>query len=128
MTDQLKDIGSAGYVALQWQRRADGAFVELGSYDYRGRFYIAQGALVSDDYLACYPTGETVGASVSRWDGIPLGRIVRVSSRPALWFGRRSWHASRYYFMRVRLDDGREYACRGFGAGMLARGRRVRAL
>ena len=105
----------------------DTGFSEVGIVTYEGTDFAAGGAYVSDDYLICYPDGETVASSVKNWGPNVLGHIVKVSSRPAIFFGHRSYMASRYFYFRVRLTDGRLYAVRGFGKGMIARGKRIKA-
>jgi hypothetical protein len=90
-----------------------------------GREVTSGGAVVNDDYLICYADGEAPGATVTTWHGIPIGTVTKISSRPARWFGHCSCWSRQYFYMRVRLADGREYACQGFGKGFAAKGKRV---
>lgn len=94
---------------------------ELGIIAHNGREYSALGAIVTPDYLACYPHAD---GTVKSWDGATLGPYQVLSSRLAVFFGHHSWQGSRYYYMRAIVRD-RTYSIRGFGVGMLARGRAV---
>jgi hypothetical protein len=94
---------------------------ELGIIVHNGREYSALGATITPNYLACYPHAD---GTVKSWDGATLGPYKVLSSRPAVFFGRYSWQGDRYYFMRAIVRD-RTYSIRGFGVGMLARGRAV---
>lgn len=107
----------------EWQTSADGAArVEVGTFVHEGKEYAATGAAVTPDYLACYPRAD---GTVADWAGNVLGTYRVVSSRPAVFFGVRSWQGSRYFYMRATVG-GRVYALRGFGVGMLARGKAVK--
>lgn len=100
----------------------DGVRVEVGTMTHDGRGFMATGAVVAPNYLACYPAAD---GTVKDWGGNTLGTYRVLSSRPAVFFGRQSWQGSRYYFMRATVN-GTVYALRGFGVGMLARGRAVK--
>jgi hypothetical protein len=96
---------------------------ELGIFAFKGREFSALGAVVTPEHLTCYPNDK---GEVLAWDGTKLGTYTVLSSRRAIWFGRRSHWADRYYFMRAKVG-GRCYSLRGFGPGMLARGRALKA-
>jgi hypothetical protein len=84
-----------------------------------GRRFTSRGAVVTDTYLRAYPAP---GGILNDWHGRPIGTWQTVSSHPAVFFGRRSWMAERYFYMRARVD-GKDYSLRGFGEGMVACGR-----
>jgi hypothetical protein len=88
-----------------------------------GRSYTANGAAISDARIVCYIGNDN---TVTDWHGNVIGTYRVTSSRPAVFFGRRSFYGSRYYYMRVTLHDGRVYAVRGFGKSMIAQGKRVK--
>jgi hypothetical protein len=87
-----------------------------------GRRITSGGAVVTDTYLRAYPSK---GGVLHDWHGRPIGTWRTLSTRPAVFFGRQSFAASRYYYMRAMVD-GREYSLRGFGEGMVAMGRVVK--
>lgn len=90
--------------------------------EHEGRKFTSGGAVVTQDYLIAYP-GK--GGILNDWHGNQIGTWRVLSSRPAIFFGQRSWQGSRYYFMRATVQ-GREYALRGFGEGMIAKGRAIK--
>ena len=90
---------------------------------HEGKAFTSGGAYASDDYLIAYPAANGV---LTDWHGRPIGEWKTVATRRAVFFGYESWQGSTYYFMRARLTDGRAYALRGFGQGMIARGRRIK--
>lgn len=113
--------------------------------EHKGQTFTANGALVNDAYLIAYPSDKSVtglcirngsqpGAFVFMrnekelhdWHGNVIGTWYTVSTRKAVFFGYPSWQGDKYYYMRARLTDGREYALRGFGVGMVAKGKRVK--
>lgn len=87
-----------------------------------GRSFTAGGAFASPDYLIAYP-GESV--RLNDWHGNQIGTYLVQSSRPAVFFGRRSWMGDKFYTMRATVN-GRTYLLRGFGKGMIAKGRAVK--
>lgn len=91
--------------------------------EHEGRKFTAGGAVVTDDYLVAYPGDAGV---LNDWHGNAIGTWRVISSRPAVFFGHRSWIGSTYYYMRATLTDGRTYSLRGFGKGMSATGRRLK--
>ena len=105
-----------------WTTGPQGQHVEWGIIEHEGREYSAGGAYVSPEHLVCYPHED---GSVREWAGATLGSYRVVSSRPAVFFGRSSWQGDRHFYMWATVQ-GRTYALRGFGPGMLARGRVVR--
>lgn len=95
---------------------------------HEGRTFTAGGALVNDAYLIAYPSDEVTnhGYALKDWHGNIIGTWRKVSSWPAVFFGYPSWQGGKYYALRARLTDGREYSLRGFGIGMIAKGKRVK--
>lgn len=91
--------------------------------EHEGRKFTSGGAVATDDYLIAYPSKDGV---LKDWHGNVLGRYRVISSRPAVFFGHRSWVGSRYFYMRATLADGRRYSLRGFGKGMIAKGKRIK--
>lgn len=106
----------------EWHETASGGRVEVGTWTHEGRTFQALGAVLDGDRLACYPHAD---GTVRAWSGEILGHYRTLCSRPAVFFGHRSWQGERYYYMRATLADGSVYAIRGFGEGMIARGKRV---
>lgn len=101
------------------------AFVEKDCvFELQGKSFESGGAVVTDRYLLAYPYEDGV---LKTWHGQPIGRWTIKSSRPAVFFGHRSSIGSRYYYMTATLDDGRKYAIRGFGVGMIAKGKRIKS-
>jgi hypothetical protein len=91
--------------------------------EYKGRKFTSGGAIVADDYLIAYPAEHGV---LKDWHGNALGTWRVISSRPAVFFGHGSFYGNNYYYMRATLSDGRKYSLRGFGKGMIAKGRRIK--
>ena len=87
--------------------------------DHEGRVFVAGGAVVSDGYLIAYPGDDGI---LNDWHGRRIGTYTVISSRPAVFFGHRSFMGPRYYYMRATVN-GRTYSLRGFGVGMIAKGR-----
>jgi hypothetical protein len=102
-----------------WTTGPQGQHVECGIVTHEGREFESGGAYVSPEHLVCYPHDD---GTVRDWAGEVLGTYRVVSSRPAVFFGRRSHWGERYYFMRAKVQ-GRTYAIRGFGPGMMAKGK-----
>jgi hypothetical protein len=92
------------------------------TFEHAGRKFTSGGAVVTPDYLVAYPGKDGI---LCDWHGKQIGTYRVLSSRPAVFFGRRSWMGERYYFMRATVQ-GAQYALRGFGVGMFARGRRIK--
>ena len=90
----------------------------------RGREFTAGGAVVSPSHIIAYPGANNVLAD---WHGNAIGTWRVISSRPAVFFGHRSWQGSTYYYMRAKLTDGSVYSMRGFGCDMIAKGKRITA-
>lgn len=91
--------------------------------EHEGRKFTSGGAVVTPGYLIAYPDKDGV---LKDWHGKQIGTYRVLSTRPAIFFGRRSWQGSTYFYMRAMVD-GRAYSLRGFGHGMIARGRAVKA-
>lgn len=102
----------------------DTLFVEENcTYTFQGTEFSSGGALVTEDRLIAYPAADGL---LKDWHGNTIGRWEELSSRPAVFFGKHSWMGSRYYYMRAYLPGGRQYSLRGFGVGMVAKGRRIK--
>ena len=97
----------------------DGSTYCVGAIEHDGRTFESGGGAVTPTHLACYPNND---GTVALWDGTVIGRYRWISSRPAIFFGYRSWRGARYYYGRARAN-GVTYTLRGFGVGMLARGK-----
>lgn len=93
------------------------------TFRFQGRAFEAGGAVVTPDYLIAYPAD---GGRLNDWHGRQIGTYRVLSGRPAVFFGRRSWQGSRWLYMRASVN-GREYTLRGFGVGMIARGKALKA-
>lgn len=91
--------------------------------EHNGKKFESGGAVVAGNYLIAYPADN---GELKDWHGKVIGTYHITSSRPAVFFGRRSWVGDRYYFMRA-VVDGRQYSIRGFGKGMIAKGKAVKA-
>jgi len=87
-----------------------------------GRSYTANGAVVTADRVVAYPGANGI---LNDWHGQPIGTYHVISSRPAVFFGHRSWMADRYFYMRATIN-GVRYSLRGFGEGMIATGKRIK--
>ena len=99
-------------------------FVEEScTFTFQGTEYTAGGAVITEDRIIAYPAD---GGILQDCHGNTIGRWEELSSRPAVFFGHHSWMGSRYYYMRAYLPGGRQYSLRGFGVGMIARGRRIK--
>lgn len=94
------------------------------TFTHEGHTFESGGAVATDDYLIAYPSDEVTnhGYALKDWHGRIIGSWHKVSSWPI-----QSWQGTRYYAMRARLTDGREYSLRGFGTGMIARGKRIKS-
>lgn len=100
------------------------AYIEQDcTIEHNGRKFSSGGAVVTPEYLIAYPADN---GQLHDWHGNTIGTWRVISSRPAVFFGRRSWMASTYYYMRATVD-GRTYALRGFGKGMIARGKAIKS-
>ena len=69
-----------------------GGSAELGIMTHEGRDFSALGAVVTETHIACYPHDD---GTVRGWNGDRLGTYRVVSSRPAVFFGYRSWQGER---------------------------------
>ncbi len=81
--------------------------------EHNGQKFESGGAIVTPDYIVAYPAKDGV---LKDWHGKQIGTYRIISSRPAVFFG------ERFYFMRAQVS-GREYSLRGFGDGMIAKGK-----
>lgn len=91
-------------------------------FNFQGKAFTAGGAIVTQDYLIAYPDKNGV---LKDWHGNTIGTWRTISTRPAIFFGHRSWQGSTYYYMRATVN-GQQYTIRGFGEGMIARGKRIK--
>lgn len=90
---------------------------------HEGRSFTAGGAVVTDSRIVAYPAE---GGRLNDWHGNQIGTYRTISSRPAVFFGHRSWIGERYYYMRANVG-GRIYSLRGFGPGMSATGKAIKS-
>jgi hypothetical protein len=90
--------------------------------EHDGKTFEAGGAVITDDYLCAYP-GK--GGALNDWHGRKIG-TYRVISSKRMTFGRLSHWGEMYYWMRATVN-GREYSLRGFGVGMVAKGRAIKS-
>lgn len=84
--------------------------------------FTAGGAVVTETHLLAYPGKNGV---LNDWHGNPIGTYRVISSRPAIFFGHRSWQGYRYFYMHAHVN-GATYSLRGFGEGMIAKGKRLK--
>lgn len=89
-------------------------FGEIGIIEHEGREYAARGATVTPDYATAYPAK---GGILCDWSGNQIGRW-----RAVAWWPVRSYLGSTMYQIEAVID-GRTYTGRGFGEGMLWRGK-----
>lgn len=78
--------------------------------------------MITDNYLIAYPAENGI---LNDWRGNKIGSYTVVSYWPAIFFGCRSHYGSHVYAMRARVGQ-REYSLRGFGVGMIAKGKAIR--
>lgn len=90
--------------------------------EHNGNKFSSGGAVVTPEFIIAYPGAYGV---LKDWHGNTIGTYKTISSRPAVFFGRRSWLSDTYYFMRA-VVNGVEYSLRGFGEGMAARGKAIK--
>lgn len=93
------------------------------TFSHKGRSFTSGGAIVTDQYLTAYPGKE---GRLNDWHGNQIGTYRILSSRPARFFGCPSWMGDRYYYMRATVN-GTQYSLRGFGEGMIARGKSLKS-
>ena len=91
-------------------------------FRFHGREFEAGGAVITPKYLIAYPAENGI---LNDWHGKKIGRWRVLSSQKAIFFGHPSWIADRYYYMRA-IVDGAVYSLRGFGIGMIAKGKRIK--
>ena len=112
----------------EWQ--SDGPVKsEVGIIVHEGREFASGGAFVSPSHAVGYPdfprfadrVQESRTGRMKAWDGTDLGSCRIVASWPV-----RSWVGSRMYQIEATID-GRTYTGRGFGSGMLWRGKAKKA-
>ena len=87
---------------------------EIGIIIHEGREYASRGATVTPTYAVAYPGKDGI---LKNWGGKAIGTWKAVASWPI-----RSYMGSRMYQIRAWID-GRCYTGRGFGEGMLWRGK-----
>jgi hypothetical protein len=97
----------------------DGARTELGTFVHEGREFTSLGAMVTATHAAGYPKipERSVTGTLLGWDGTILG-----SCRITASWKVESFIGSRMYQIEATID-GRTYTGRGFGSGMLWRGK-----
>jgi hypothetical protein len=85
-------------------------------FTHEGKAFESGGAIVTDDVIIAYPDKDSV---LRDWHGKPLGT----------WRTRSRWrvrsHMGTYMHQIEAIVSGRTYTGRGFGEGMIFRGRRV---
>ena len=84
-------------------------------FEFQGRKFESGGAFVSPEYVIAYPGKDGV---LKSWHGKPLGTWKAVASWPV-----RSYIGSTMYQIEAIIDN-IVYTGRGFGEGMLYRGKR----
>ena len=92
------------------------------TFNHEGHTYTSGGALVTPERIVAYPAKDGV---LRNWHGHQIGTYRIVNKQRAIFFGRRSWQGSHYYYMRARVGDVM-YSLRGFGEGMVATGKRIK--
>ncbi len=86
-------------------------------FEHKGRKFCSGGAIVTPDVIVAYPAKDGV---LTDWHGEEIGRWKNVASwRPSS----SSWIGSIMYQIEARVD-GVLYTGRGFGVGMIYRGKR----
>lgn len=121
-----------------------GELAEVGTVTHNGREFSAMGAAITDTYARVYvgalvnpyyPDGRELARGYGRlptwyraryvattWDGRAIGELAEVST----WRVPNGWVSGWVHAYRLTLTDGRRYAVRGSGAGMVASGRRMK--
>lgn len=107
---------------MQTRTERPSAGVEIGIVEHEGKEFAAYGAVVTADHATAYP-GK--GGKMLDWSGNEIGTYRILSSRPAVFFGHRSYLSDRQYFIRATIG-GRVYSGRGFGVGMVWNGKAVK--
>jgi hypothetical protein len=85
------------------------------TFTHEGTPYTFGGAVITPDRIVAYPAADGV---LKTWHGDVIGTWRAVASWPV-----RSWMGSRMYQIEARAL-GFTYTGRGFGEGMIYRGRR----
>jgi hypothetical protein len=89
---------------------------------HEGKSFESGGAVVTDNYLIAYPGENGV---LNDWHGNQIGTWKIINARLARFFGQTSWQGPKYYYMRA-LVNGKQYSLRGFGKGMIAKGKAIK--
>lgn len=84
------------------------------TFRHEGREFASGGAVVTASHIVAYPAAN---GELQDWHGKPLGTWRSVASWPV-----RSFIGDRMYQIEARVD-GQTYTGRGFGEGMLYRGK-----
>lgn len=106
-------------------RGSGGSWWEEGIVEHGGHKYAAAGAVVTPTHVVGYPKERGVGRGLllTSWSGKPLGEGRIVASWPCRGPGGiPCWQGPTIYQMEF-IVDGRCYTGRGFGPGMIFRGR-----
>ena len=103
--------------------KQNGVTVEVATIIHEGCEFSNLGAVI--DHSAGYVAGYVAGSTLTNWQGEVIGSVRVISSRQAVFFGRRSWIGDRLYYFRATID-GIAYHGSGFGDGMLLKLRRTR--
>lgn len=135
---------------FRWETRYCGAharpareLAEVGTFAHDGREFSAMGATITDGravvYVGAllnpyYPDGRELALGYGRlpswhraryaattWTGEVIGELAEVSS----WRVPGGYTSGWVHAYQLTLPDGRRYAVRGSGAGMVASGRRM---
>lgn len=84
-------------------------------FEHEGRAFEAGGAVATDNYIIAYPGDDGI---LNDWHGRPLGRWWIVSSWPV-----QSFTGSTMHQIEARVN-GVTYTGRGFGKGVIYKGKR----
>lgn len=84
------------------------------------------GGMRKGEWISGYPDSDTRG-NLRDGHGNIIGSVVATGSRPAVFFGRRSFIGNRHISYRVTTPDGSVYYGRGFGNGMLLNAKKSQA-
>ena len=95
----------------------------LGIIEHEGKQYEVGGGFIGPDRLVAYAGKD---GQLTLWDGQVIGTYQWRSSKPAVFFGHRSYISDRYYYGRAQVN-GVTYAIQGHGLGMAVTGKRMKS-